>query len=131
MIPELRIPASLTLSTEEKQSRTYQLSENSIQGYVTDAEALRQAIYKILNTEKYEYPIYSFNYGIELNSLTGKDRTYVKIELMRRIKECLLEDERIIGVNNFNFTETGDELYCTFNVTSIFGEMLITREVNY
>ncbi|WMJ90623.1 DUF2634 domain-containing protein [Anaerocolumna sp. MB42-C2] len=131
MIPELRIPASLTLSTEDEQSRTYQLSENSIQGYVTDAEALRQAIYKILNTEKYEYPIYSFNYGIELNSLIGKDRTYVKIELMRRIKECLLEDERIIGVNNFNFTETGDELYCTFNVTSIFGEMLITREVNY
>ncbi len=131
MIPENTIPDSVTFSLAEEQSRTYQLSEDKIQGYITDGEALKQAIYKVLDTEKYEYPIYSFNYGIELNNLIGKDPTYVKIELMRRIRECLLEDGRITGVEGFEFTETGDEISCTFTVTSIYGEIQLTREVNY
>ncbi len=131
MIPENSIPDDLTFSAAEEQSRTYQLFEDKIQGYVMDLQALKQAIYKILNTEKFEYPIYSFDYGIEFNSLIGKDPTYVKLELIRRIRECLLEDERISSVDSFEFTGSGDEIYCTFTVTSIYGEMQITREVNY
>lgn len=131
MIPVNNIPDDLTFSPTEEQSRTYQLTEDKIQGYVIDAEALKQAIYKILNTEKYEYPIYSFNYGIELNNLIGKDPTYAKIELKRRIQDCLLEDERVSSVDDFEFTGSGDELLCTFTVTSIYGEMQFTREVNY
>lgn len=131
MIPVNRIPDGLTFTEDLEPGRTYQLTEDKIQGYVTDGEALKQAIYKVLNTEKYEYPIYSFQYGIELNNLIGQDPTYVKIELMRRIRECLLEDERITGVDNFEFTEAGDEMNCTFTVTSIYGEMQITREVTY
>jgi hypothetical protein len=130
MIPEKNIPEGLTFSLAEEPSKTYRLSEDKIQGYVTEADALKQAIYKVLNTEKYEYPIYSFNYGIELESLIGRDPTYVKIELMRRIKECLLEDERITGVEEFEFKESGDEINCTFTVNSIYGEMQFTKEVN-
>jgi len=92
MIPEKNIPEGLTFSLAEEPSKTYRLSEDKIQGYVTEVDALKQAVFKVLNTEKYEYPIYSFNYGIELESLIGRDPTYVKIELMRRIRECLLED---------------------------------------
>lgn len=130
MIPENTIPDSLTFSLAEEQSRTYRLFENKIQGYITEAEALKQAIYKVLNTEKYEYPIYSFSYGIELSSLIGQDPTYVKIELMRRIRECLMEDGRITGVEGFEFTESGDEISCTFTVASIYGEMQFAKEVN-
>ncbi|MDF2596783.1 MAG: hypothetical protein K0R69_3124, partial [Clostridia bacterium] len=55
----------LTISEEIETSVTYRLSENRFQGFTDGAEALQQAIDKVLNTEKYEYPIYSFSYGIE------------------------------------------------------------------
>ena len=130
MIPKSSI--NIVLSPEEsiETSRTYKLSGDKIQGYVDGLEALKQAIYKVLNTERYEYPIYSFNYGIDLESLVGKDRTYVQIELKRRISECLLQDERITGVDNFRFEGSSDVLKCTFDVHSIFGNLTISREVS-
>lgn len=130
MIPNSEIDIDLELTEDIEASRTYKLSDGKIQGYTDDLGALEQAIYKVLNTGKYEYPIYSFSYGIELESLIGKDPVYVKIELKRRVQECLLQDERIESVDNFNFVGTGDEIFCTFDVTSIYGEITITKEVN-
>ncbi|MGB8455146.1 MAG: DUF2634 domain-containing protein [Anaerocolumna sp.] len=131
MIPSETIPENLTVTEDASVSRTYRIYQDKIQGFAAEAEALKQTIYKLLNTEKYEYPIYSFDYGIELENLIGKDPTYVKIDLMRRIKECLLQDDRINSADNFVFTLSGDEMVCTFDITSIYGAMQITREVNY
>ena len=130
MIPKSSINIELSPEESIETSRTYKLSGYKIQGYVDGLEALKQAIYKVLNTERYEYPIYGFNYGIDLESLVGKDRTYVQIELKRRISECLLQDERITGVDNFRFEGSGDVLKCTFDVHSIFGNITVSREVN-
>lgn len=112
-------------------TKTYKLSSDKIQGYTDDLEALRQAIYKVLSTEKYEYLIYGFSYGIDLKSLIGKDSVYVQIELKRRIKECLLQDERIQRVDSFSFVIMGDEMLCTFDVISIYGSLTIQQEVNF
>ena len=130
MIPQASINIEIAPEEVIKTSRTYKLSGDKIQGYVDGLEALKQAIYKVLNTERYEYPIYSFNYGIDLESLVGKDRTYVQIELKRRISECLLQDERITGVDNFRFEGSSDVLKCTFDVHSIYGDLTVSREVN-
>jgi len=130
MIPKSSINIELSPEESIETSRTYKLSGDKIQGYVDGLEALKQAIYKVLNTERYEYPIYSFNYGIDLESLVGKDRTYVQIELKRRISECLLRDERITSVDNFRFEGSSDVLKCTFDVHSIFGNLTISREVS-
>lgn len=111
-------------------TRTYKVIDNSVSGYIDDLEALQQAINNVLNTEKYEYPIYSFDYGIELENLLGKDLEYIKIELKRRIEDCLLEDERIISVSDFSFNQDEDSLYCSFNVISIYGEISIDKEVD-
>jgi len=132
MIPETSIDIDLELEeTEEIQpSRTYKISGNKIQGFVDGLEALEQAIYKVLNTEMYEYPIYSFSYGIELENLIGKDPIFVQVELQRRIRECLMQDDRITDVDNFKFKLIGDEIKCTFDVHSIYGEITASREVN-
>lgn len=111
-------------------TQTYKLYPDKIQGFTDGAEALQQAIYKMLSTEKYEYPIYSFAYGIELDDLIGQDRIYVQAELERRIRECLLQDDRIQSVENFTFAGSGDTLTCEFDVASIYGNLSITKEVN-
>ena len=130
MIPNSNINIDLEVTEDVGTTKTYKISNNKIQGYTGELEALKQAIYKVLNTEKYEYPIYSFNYGIELENLIGKDIDYVKIEFKRRIEECLLSDLRIKSVDNFEFKVTGDELYCTFEVTSIYGDLNISKGVS-
>ena len=130
MIPESLINDNLEITNDIETTNTYKISETKIQGFVDALDALRQFIYKCLDTEKYEYTIYSFDYGIELDSLIGKDEAYVKVELKRRIIECLLKDERITSVENFSFTVTGDAMLCKFDVHSIYGEITITKEVN-
>lgn len=129
MIPRASIEIEIAPEEVIETSRTYKLSSDKIQGYTDGLEALKQAIYKVLNTERYEYPIYSFNYGIELENLIGKDPVYVQIELKRRIRECLLRDDRITEVDNFKFEVNGNEIKCTFDVHSIFGNLTASREV--
>lgn len=128
MIPE-GLSIDLELVEDIETTKTYKISKASMQGFADELEALKQAIYKVLHTEKYEYPIYSFSYGIELENLIGKDATYVKIELKRRAQECLLEDERIQAVDNFKFFINGDEMTCTFDVVSIYGSLNLSKEV--
>ncbi|AGC67446.1 phage-like element PBSX protein, XkdS [Thermoclostridium stercorarium subsp. stercorarium DSM 8532] len=130
MIPNASIDVEISSEGTLETSRTYKLYSDKIQGYTDGLEAVKQAIYKVLNTERYEYPIYSFNYGIELENLIGKDRTYVQVELKRRISECLLRDERITSVDNFRFEGSGDMIKCTFDVHTIYGNLTISREVN-
>jgi len=130
MIPNSGINRNLSIINEPSVSKTYRLSKDKIQGFTDELQALEQAIYKVLNTERYEYPIYSFSYGIELENLIGKNPTYVKLELKRRIQECLLQDDRIKSVDNFDFDITGDELLCTFEVKGIYGDLSIAQEVS-
>ena len=131
MIPQRTINVELATEETIETSRTYKITGNRIQGYTDGLDALKQAIYKVLNTERYEYPIYSFNYGIELENLIGKDPVYVQIELKRRIRECLLRDDRITEVDNFKFEFNGDQLKCAFDVHNIFGNLTISREVSF
>jgi len=131
MIPQRTINVELATEETIETSRTYKITGNRIQGYTDGLDALKQAIYKVLNTERYEYPIYSFNYGIELENLIGKDPIYVQIELKRRIRECLLRDDRVTEVDNFKFEVNGDEIKCTFDIHSIFGNLTISREVSF
>lgn len=129
MIPQSNIDVELSLDESIETSRTYKMVGDRIQGYTDGLDALKQAIYKVLNTERYEYPIYSFNYGIELENLIGKDPVYVQIELKRRIRECLLRDDRVTEVDNFRFEVAGDTIQCTFDVHNVFGNITASREV--
>ncbi len=119
----------MIVAEEAEITNTYKITNERIQGYIDQLEALKQAIYKMLNTEKYEYPIYSFSYGIELENLIGKDPAYVKVEMKRRIQECLLQDERILSVDNFIYSVNGDALLCVFSLASIYGDLVIEKEV--
>lgn len=122
------LTTDLTLQEQVFENKTYKLSDDKIEGFVDDLEALKQAIYKTLSTEQYECPIYSFNYGIAWKELIGEERAYVRAEMKRMIQEALLQDSRIREVDGFKFTFSGDQCLCTFNVSSIYGEIAIETE---
>ncbi len=119
---------------EEQPSMTYKMNMDTgrIQGCADGLEAVKQAIYKILMTERYQYIMYSWNYGIELLDLFGEPVTYVCPELKRRISEALLWDNRIRSVDNFefDFPQKG-VVHVTFIAHTIFGDVSGEREVNF
>jgi len=92
-------------------------------------DALYQAIYLILNVERYAYPIYSRNYGSELSDLIGKPKDYAMSELKRRITEALEQDDRITGVGNWSFETGRKTVLANFTVYTIYGEIKAAKEV--
>lgn len=93
-------------------------------------EAVEQAIYNILNTERYQYIIYSWNYGVELQDLFGKPMDYVMAEVQRRITEALLQDDRVKAVDGFSFEERRKKLSVKFTVHTKFGDVQEEKEVD-
>lgn len=114
-------------------SKTYKLDtvRNRIVGFVDELEAVKQAIFLMLSTERYEYIIYSWNYGVEFKDLIGQPTAYVVSEVKRRIRECLLQDDRITEVDSFEVETNKNKVHVTFVAHTIFGEVDAEREVDY
>ena len=101
-----------------------------INGSVEDLDAVKQAVYFILNTERYHYLIYSWDYGVELQDLMGQPMSYVIPEVERRITEALIQDERIESVTDFEFEKEKETLKVSFKIASIFGSFESGVEIN-
>ncbi|MEV3700165.1 DUF2634 domain-containing protein [Paenibacillus larvae] len=130
------LPTGYRIQTENDErtvqpSLTYDvnLKEKRITGRVDGLEAIRQAVHKILHTERYEHLIYSPDYGSELTGLIGQAPLYVQSELKRRISEALLQDDRIEEVGEFRFSASEDRVLISFTVTSLFGKWDEHKEV--
>ncbi len=132
MTPNTNNILQSNLEVAEQPTKTYCLNieNNTITRYCDGIEAMKQTIYCILNTERFEHLIYSFNYGIELKFLIGENITYVVPELQRVITEALLQDDRIEEVNNFKFEITNNKILITFNVITTVGEIPSEKVVN-
>ncbi|MBU3193458.1 DUF2634 domain-containing protein [Clostridium algidicarnis] len=103
-------------------TKTYKIKDGRIIGFCDGIEALKQSIYLILNTERYEYLIYSWNYGSELKGVIAKDKDIAESEFKRRVREALLQDNRIKNVDNFIFEYEKDSVLVKFTVFSIYGQ---------
>ena len=102
------------------------LDKERVRKCVDDIESIKQAIYKILNTERYTYTAYNWQYGIELNDLIGQPKSLVKAILPDRIKEALMVDDRIQDVVDFKFEDISKtEIDVTFIVKSYEFEQII------
>jgi len=112
-------------------SKTYYMNftQCRIIGNTDKLEAMVQAIFKVLNTERSTCLAYSDNYGIELLDLYGKSSNYVIPELERRIKEALEWDSRIDLVDNFEFELKGSSVTATFTVHTNYGDVEAERTV--
>lgn len=133
MIPAVENELFMILEVETEPSKSYKMdiAHDIINGSVDELEAVRQAVFKILNTERYQYPVYSWDYGIELDDLYGEPADYVCAELERRVREALTADDRIDSVDNFKFDLSKKKTVgVSFSVHSIFGSFDESKAVN-
>jgi phage baseplate assembly protein W len=125
------IPANLEIVEEQQPSLTFGIDfdRGHIVGMVDGLEAVKQAVFLILQTERYRYLIYTPDYGCELEGLIGRDPLYVQSEIKRRIREALMQDDRIEDVTNFSIQFDGDNALVRFTVISTFGNFEVAQEV--
>lgn len=94
-------------------------------GMLNGVEAMKQAVFLALQTERARYAIYSWNYGVELEKLFGEGITaFLQARIRTAIEEALLADDRITQVDGFAFERTGREkLLVTFTVHTTQGDL--------
>ena len=132
MLPVYIDEATYDCKEEKLPSKDFALEyeKNTVNGIREGLLEIRQAVYFILNTERYQYLIYPWSYGVELRDLIGKQMEYVIPEIERRITEALLQDDRIDAVNGFEFEQQKSKLKVTFVVHTNIGNLEVIKVVN-
>jgi hypothetical protein len=116
------LPVGATPPADEaiQPSRTYRIDFDTgrIAGMADGVDAVRQAIYKIIDTERFAHDIYSSGYGRERGPVS---------ELQDYITAALLQDDRITTVEDFRYTATGDSAMVTLTAVTIYGVIPVER----
>ena len=126
MIPAANGLLQADFTITEPPSDTWRLDtgNSAVAGAADGIDAVKQAIYLTLSTERYQYPIFSWNYGVETADLYGEPYEYVVSELERRIAEALLWDKRVLEVGGFDFHAAGKgKIEAAFTVSTVFGRV--------
>ena len=99
---------------------TGQLTGKIVEGI----EAVKVWAWIALQVPRYRYYVYSWNYGQEYDELVGKGYSaeYMKTELKRMTEECLLQNDYITGIENFEYEKKGDEVSLSFKILTTLGD---------
>lgn len=137
LTPQIDNQLNVGITNEILPSKTYRINnyeivnENRIQGYVDGLEAIQQAIFHILSVERYAYPIYDENYGIEFEQFIGEDLDYLKANIQQVLYEALTYDLRISNVTVTDIkTIDVSTVLISFTVESIYGNLVLEVNVN-
>ena len=101
--------------------KTGQLTGEIVEGL----EAVKVWIWLVLQTPRYRYYIYTWDYGNEFEDLIGKGYTeeYIEAEAQRMTEDCLLVNENIQSITEFSVNMAGDTLTVSFTANTIYGEI--------
>lgn len=130
MIPKIQTEIAAARQ-KDRPSLTYRIDweRRRISGRCDGRQAMEQAVRKVLDTERFAHLIYSWNYGAEFADLLGKPVSFVYPELEERITEALLQDERVLAVGPFEFTQMKGRVHVVCRVRTVFGTVEAQKEV--
>ena len=108
--------------------RDIPILENGDFKIVEGNEAIKVWVYKALLVPRYNYSIYSWNYGSELMDLIGKAYTpqLTKSEAKRYIEEALKINPYILEVTVIDTDFKNDLLSADIKIVTIYGESEVT-----
>lgn len=122
MLPNINLTDNVEFKSQPSNTYKLNIKKNNISGFIDEINAVKQAVYLILNIERYRYLIYDWDYGFEISDLIGQDINIMQIEIQKRISDALKQDERITDVYDFIFKKTNKILHVSFSINTIFGE---------
>lgn len=124
MIPEIGNELlDQPLEEQQQPSLTWKLdfSKGKVTGRTDGLDAVKQAVFKALQTDRFWHDVYGADYGHELKQLIGSSPVFVESEAKRMIEEALLPDDRIDSVDAVEVSITGDQMLIRFTVQSLYG----------
>lgn len=129
MLPEQTGVLTPEWEAQQMPSKTPYHAGEYFAGMTDGLAAIRQAAAAILQIERYDWLIYSFQYGIELKDLFGKPEDYVVPTLKSRIEEALTQDDRIESVDGFTFEREKNRLTASFTVHTRAGDFVLSKAI--
>lgn len=122
MTPNVVYPNLENVAMYRQPSLTYKLTDDTVNGKCDGIDAVKQAIYHILATERYSNPIYDDNYGVELEQYIGADYGFIVASIEQTLSDALTQDDRIKSVSVDDITKDGNSCHVVFTVRTIYGE---------
>lgn len=95
---------------------------------IYDLDCIKQWCVLAINTERYSFSQYSWDYGCEINNLLGKSLNddYLSSELNRMLEECLVVDgSGVNSIEDVSFEFVDDNLSFSFRINTEFGDDFI------
>ena len=131
-LPQSAIDLNQPIIFEDQPSLTWYVDPVSrqIKGTTDGLKAVTQAVEIILNVERFYWQIYTPNFGMQWSGLIGQDPGYVASELRRRVLDAFSVDNRITGIQDFQYSVIGDTMTVSMTVTTVYGNTAQTVEVN-
>lgn len=129
MLPDTGDILQKNFVIQKQPSKTYHLKDGRVRGYVDGLEAVKQSVYCILSTEKFEHVIFSRKYGREFQNLYGGSMNVIKSKVKKRIREALMRDNRVQSVEAFSFSQDQGKLLVSFTVHAVSGNFTAETEV--
>jgi len=79
-------------------------------------------VWKCLHTERFKYPIYSADFGVEIETIIERDyaRPVTESEIKRTISESLKVNDHTIDVKEFEFFWSHDALEIVFVLSNTY-----------
>jgi hypothetical protein len=116
----------ISVSDSVSPTKTYELKDGYIGGFIDGDSAIQQTVAKALRTARYRFLVYDDDYGSEIEDLIAQQlpMELLELEIPRVIKDALTIDDRISDVVDFVISQEGDALYVTFKVVTVNGDEL-------
>ena len=97
--------------TEQFANKTYKINfeEKRIIGEIDDLEAVKQAVYKILHTERFNSLLYSWDYGVEFENLIETIHKFTKEPILVLGRNN--KDINLLLNKNIKYKEKGEIVY--------------------
>lgn len=121
-----------TLGAEDKSEtedipKEYEINYESGQltgRIVIGSEAVKAWAWLALQTVRFRFETYTWDYGNEMESLVGGSysKEYIKSECTRMTKECLSENPAIIDIENLECDQSSDKLTVSFTLITKYGK---------
>ena len=107
--------------------KTGQLTGKIVEG----KEAIKVWIWNCLKTQRFRYPIYSWDYGADLEQYIGHtvSEEYLNTDCESEIKEALMVNPYIEGISDFSAKVRKEHLILSFKAETRFGEVEVEQSV--
>ena len=135
------LPSFMMSVTSEVQKETVQeipkeygidFKSGQLTGKIVERkEAIKVWIWNCLKTQRFRYPIYSWDYGTDLEQYIGHtvSEEYLNTDCESEIKEALMVNPYIEGISDFSAEIRKEHLTLSFKVETRFGEMEVEQSV--